>query len=102
MSTNDDKTKSDKSSGNSAADNEISTTVKKASDLNASGTGLTQQLGKPIVDKEEMAKRAAEIREQYQSMKHKKLAQSAITSSIGDLLGGPSKPADEDEKTEES
>ena len=101
MSTDDEK-KDKAQSGKESDSRETSTKIKKNVDLNtsSSGTGMTQQLGKPIVDKNDVAKRAAEIQDQYKQLKYQKFNQSSISSSFDDLLG-PSKKADDEDKKED-
>lgn len=68
-------------------------TDKKLS-LNSSRTGLTQEFGKPVSTKKDVSALNEHIESQYQQIKLKKLAQSAISTTLGDLLGA-AKAADE-------
>lgn len=87
------------------ADQELNQGMSEADKVRAlrkakGGSGLTGELGKPLVKQEEVSNRAEEIESKYQELsKYKKFATSGITSAFGDLLS-PSKK--EEEKKSES
>lgn len=59
-------------------------------------TGLTATFGKPVSAPTEVSSLNEQIESQYQLLKQKKFAQSAISSTFGDLLN-PKKTKDSDE-----
>ncbi len=76
--------------------------TEKSDELNKSQTGLSQQLGKPVYDKqaESLESRTAEIESQYKQLKYKKFAQSAISSAFGDIFAAPSTEKEDSQNSE--
>ncbi len=72
--------------------------IQKKENLDSSRTGLTAEFGKPVSTKKDVVSLNEQIESQYQQLKYKKFAQSAISSAFGDLLGpSKSKEASEEE-----
>lgn len=74
---------------------------KKKEGLMRTTTGLTAVFGKPVSAGSDVSARNKEVESQYKQIKQKKLAQTAISATLGDLLGGVSKSeSSQDPETE--
>lgn len=99
--TSDDKQEQDKDESASTEGEKLKKAKEKQDSTNTSSSGLTQQFGKPIVDRkaESLTNKAEDIEAEYKKLKNlKKMAVSGVTHAFGDLLGKSSeKKTDSDE-----